>query len=385
MMDKTEKSWLKGTPHGSAINSEWSPPILDCVDPCSLHGKIVPERKWLVDGWIPARQVTMVSGDGGVGKSLLALQLATAAATGTSWLGMPVAPAKTLVIACEDEADELHRRQADINRAMGLDFADLDRLLWADRVGQDNLLFASIWDEKGYRQPPDATDLYRSILRHCLEYGFQLVEFDSLHDLFGGNENARSEARRFIQLLNNLAQEIDGSVVLTAHPSLSGRASGTGESGSTAWNNSVRSRLYLSRPSEEDADNNERILSRKKANYATIGDVVRLQWADGCFVNKDQGFGIVASLDRAGQQKRCNEAFLELLAQREKENRPVSHKSRSGNYAPTEFAKHPNRQGYRKADFARAMEALFDEGRIQIVEYGNRPSRQHQKISQTKE
>jgi hypothetical protein len=38
-----------------------------------LAGKPVPERAWLVENWIPSRQVTLLSGDGGVGKSLLAM------------------------------------------------------------------------------------------------------------------------------------------------------------------------------------------------------------------------------------------------------------------------------------------------------------------------
>jgi hypothetical protein len=36
-----------------------------------------------------------------------------------------------------------------------------------------------------------------------------------------------------------------GSVVLIAHPSLTGINTGTGISGSTQWHNSVRARFYL--------------------------------------------------------------------------------------------------------------------------------------------
>ena len=92
---------------------------------------------------------------------------------------------------------------------------------------------------------------------------------------------------------------------------------------------------------------------------------------------KDQHGGIIASLDR----NRAKTVFLDLLERREKEDRPVSHKPRSGNFAPSEFAKHPGREGYRKADFQWAMEALFDEGMIAVVEYGDRPSRQFTKVA----
>ncbi|HEY9147871.1 MAG TPA: AAA family ATPase, partial [Gammaproteobacteria bacterium] len=52
-----------------------------------LEGLPIPEREWLVQDLIPARNVTLLYGDGGTGKSLLALQLAVAVALGRPWLG----------------------------------------------------------------------------------------------------------------------------------------------------------------------------------------------------------------------------------------------------------------------------------------------------------
>ena len=71
------------------------------------------------------------------------------------------------------------------------------------------------------------------------------------------------------------------TILLLGHPSVAGKASGSGYSGSTAWNNAVRSRMYLTRPEEGAGD--ERILTRGKANYASSGDetAVRLFFADG--------------------------------------------------------------------------------------------------------
>lgn len=61
------------------------------VQPFSVadfDGKIVPEREWCVRNFIPHRTVTLISGDGGVGKTQLALQLCAAKATNTNWLGL---------------------------------------------------------------------------------------------------------------------------------------------------------------------------------------------------------------------------------------------------------------------------------------------------------
>ena len=72
----------------------------------------------------------------------------------------------------------------------------------------------------------------------------------------------------------------NATVILLAHPSLSGLSSGSGLSGSTAWENSVRARAYLSREAESD---DIRVLSRKKSNYSDIsGDSdIKLIWENG--------------------------------------------------------------------------------------------------------
>ena len=47
-----------------------------------------PARQWILDGWLPAGRVTLFTGKGGAGKSLLTLGLALALAAGEEkWLG----------------------------------------------------------------------------------------------------------------------------------------------------------------------------------------------------------------------------------------------------------------------------------------------------------
>ena len=56
--------------------------LLPIFYPSALDGLGVPPRRWCVEGWFPNRSVSLLSGDGGTGKSLLAMQLATSAAMG---------------------------------------------------------------------------------------------------------------------------------------------------------------------------------------------------------------------------------------------------------------------------------------------------------------
>ena len=165
----------------------------------------------------------------------------TALALGRDWLGLPVKPRKVFGLFCEDDEDELHRRQALINSHYECAFADLEmNMAWISMVG----VGAELADFSQYEGPQPSGAFHR-LVATANTFGAGLVVVDSLHDVFTGNENIRYQARWFIRLLQDLAQGIDGAVVLTAHPSMSGLSSGSGSSGSTAWNNAVRSRLRL--------------------------------------------------------------------------------------------------------------------------------------------
>ena len=69
----------------------------------SLAGIEPPERDWLVLGLIPGNTVTLLSGDGGTGKSPLAKQLAVANAIGASWVGYSLNQGPCLFLTAEDD------------------------------------------------------------------------------------------------------------------------------------------------------------------------------------------------------------------------------------------------------------------------------------------
>ena len=112
------------------------------VDAGDFVGRPVPPRQWLIPGVLSCGGITMLGGDGGTGKSLLAVQLQVACALGAPWLGIATPRATTSFgFYCEDEEGELHRRLADICRHYYCTFADLKgRVLFASRVGQANEL-----------------------------------------------------------------------------------------------------------------------------------------------------------------------------------------------------------------------------------------------------
>jgi hypothetical protein len=241
------------------------------------------KREWIVPDWIPKGVVSSLSGDGGMGKTLLAQQLLYAAGVGGKWLGIDIPPMRGLGVFCEDDEDELHRRhnaiKSDLGHAVGNPFTDT--WIWP-RVGFDNLLVTFDKDNK-----PLISPFFAQIMRNVLEKKIGLLVLDTIADLFGGNEIIRAQVNYFIKATCGafIKQAKDTGFVLTvillSHPSQAGRNSGSGESGSTAWNNAVRARLYLTRP--EDGLPEQRVLTRKKSNYSASGDDVKLDliWKEG--------------------------------------------------------------------------------------------------------
>jgi RecA-family ATPase len=272
--------------------------------PARLQALPIPSRRWIVRDILPVGNVTMMAGDGGLGKSLLGMQLLTCAAVGKPWLGFDVQRCASIGVFCEDDRDELHIRQAAINEHYGCDFSDLGSCLWMPRVGEANVM--RHFGDKG---PSDPSRFYREVKERVTSSRARLVLVDSLHDVFSGNENIRGNARQFISDLRSIVLPVDGAVLLLSHPSMSGMSSGTGAAGSTAWHNAVRSRLYLTRPvrrsagspteTEEEGDPNERVLKTMKSNYGAIGGKIPLRWERGVFVRQDgpQGLSFVDSLE----------------------------------------------------------------------------------------
>lgn len=339
------------------------PPPLVLVNPASLAGVPVPPREWLVPDWVPMNRVTAIYGAGGEGKTLVAHQLATAAAIGKPWLGLPVRQCNSLLVYCEDDLEEMHRRQADINEHYGCDYPDLGAMRWLPRLGDDNALM-TFGDGR-----PRATPFFDQIRAAAKEHNAQLVITDTLADVFSGNENDRAQARTFAQsALGYLAREIKGAVVALAHPSRAGMGTGSGESGSTAWLGTFRSLLYLTTPTVEDgkaADDDERVLTRKKSNAARRDETIEVRWRNGVFVAEYAATGIIASIER----RSCERVFLDLIDRCGSEGQYVSHNSRAGNYAPRIFSQRPDRERFAKADFARAMQSLFASKQIVVGRY----------------
>lgn len=292
-----EQSLLNGAEVAEVVGD--APKDTSATKEPSLDGRIIvpprdwtapaPLREWIVDGWIPRGYVTGIYGDGAVGKSLIVQQLITSVSCVKPWLGMDVRGGRAFGFMCEDDAKELHRRQEGINRAYGLAMPNLEFMRLAARFGFDNILMT--FDDRNRGSP---TELFAEVAKFLTAFPPTLVVLDTLADIFGGNEIVRAHARQFIQGIGGqLARQFNCAVVIAAHPSASGISTGSGAGGSTAWSNTFRSRLYMTRP-EGEGNDDVRHLSRMKANYAPKGGEIVVKWSDGAFMP--------AQKDAAGNQ-----------------------------------------------------------------------------------
>jgi hypothetical protein len=335
------------------------------VDPSEWKGIVATMREWFITGLVPHRQVTLLSGDGGVGKSLLGLQIGAASALAISTLGLQPRPGRVLYLGAEDEAEEFHRRLEDICAAHDRDVGDLADLRILPLADQDALL--STPDKDGGMMP---TGLFNRVDRFVKQWMPGLVVLDTAADLFGGDEVKRSQVRHFVAMLRKMAIERDCAVLLLAHPSIAGMASGSGYSGSTAWNNSVRSRLYLT-----SGEGDVRILKTVKSNYGKIGDEMQLEWCEGAFVLHDPSKpGIADGL----LNSRADKVFVSVLSKLNRTGqRPSPNKSPS--YAPKMIQKHPDARGTKLRDLEMAMQRLLETGEIKVVQEGP-PSRRFSRL-----
>jgi RecA-family ATPase len=285
-----------------------------------LEGQPIPSRQWLVDGLVPMGTVTLLGGDGGTGKSLVALQLATSTALAQAWLGLPVTSGRALYISAEDDRDELHRRLSDIVAAGGVALADLDSLTVRSLAGEDALLATA--EKSGVLHP---SPLYHEIDGRMRDEAPALVVLDTLADLFPGNENDRAQARQFIGML----------VIQEGY----------------------------------EADPDARVLRTMKANYSRTGGEISLRWEGGVFVAQAPETG----LDKMAATAKAERVFLKLLDLFDEQGRRVNSKG-GPNFAPKVFSSHPESEGISKRALGQAMEKLLTDGKITVGTEGP-PSR----------
>ena len=337
------------------------PQLLRLIDPASWEGEPIPLRVWTLHELILCSSATYLTGAGSAGKSLAGQQAATCVALGMPFLGAATRRTAALYLTCEDDADELHRRQEAICDTLDVSFADLSgQLHLVSLVGELGNELCT-FDASGRMETTPQWDRLRAT---ALSLGVGFIVLDNVAHLFAGNENDRHQVAGFCGLMNALAAEAGAAVLFIGHPNKAGDSF----SGSTAWENQVRSRLFLDRPKGDDGevlDPDARVLRREKANYARNGEEIAFRWYRGAFVRpEDMPSAGAGAVDATAFMRADEERFLACLAKAASERRTTSPNITGSNYAPRMFVTMPSGKGVTVRRFEEAMRRLLDTGAI---------------------
>lgn len=290
--------YARGTKH-----AEW-PPALDL----KALARLAPAKPQFIMPGTPAGYATGLYGHGGAGKSHIALLLAASIALGAAFCGLPVQRRRVLYLACEDRASVLHARLAHICCYLKVGMESLHGWLSViDLVGHDAVLFTS---EHG---PTSALALLAERIDRTKS---EVVFLDGLADVFGGNENVRTEAKRFINPLVGLLPPETGAAIVIGHiDKASARSDSKREaySGSTGWWNSFRSVLMLPPETRGDERTGKLILEVQKSNHGEVGTQIAFEWSADAHMFVGQTVSSTTPAERAQQEAAERAGVLGVL------------------------------------------------------------------------
>lgn len=326
-----------------------------------------------VPGWLPERTTTLLAANGGVGKSNLALQLAVALCTGAQWFGLEVTRSRVLILSAEDEARTVHFRVANICLDMGVDLSALsDCLTVYDMTQQDCVL----WRE-------GVTERMQWLADTVQATRADVVIIDNASDVFASNENDRSQVRGFMRALNLIAGGVGCSVLLLAHVDKASVRHGAGAdtdstfSGSTAWNNSARSRWAMLREGEVIS------LRHEKSNFGQRQEEMRLEFDVTAKVFRRFGQIPGAALAREVLRNSHRAAILKLIGESAHAGQKLSMNIRANNNA---FVVLKGNKAFPKIERSEFFSMLYEmqrDGLVHEVEYVSESRKKHSALELT--
>ena len=270
------------------------PPVLESAPSRAAVDAYQPD--FLIDKWMPANRLTILTGTGGIGKSYLALQHIAGLALGVSdyflkpYHGTVDAlysenshafrkdPIKVVIASYEEDLSEAWKRIASICDWLG--WADYDKLTRQIRF-VDLKMFGPIWgvgQDTHLATRAKLLEVGDWLLKECKDFGARLLMLDPSAGVYGANENARESVREFCSHLNGWGQEVDCATLLIAHPNKAGEYSGN-----TDWLGSCRAMWKIGVEEENKGTRNDPVwhywyqLTNVKQNYAAPQRAVYLK------------------------------------------------------------------------------------------------------------
>lgn len=291
--------------------------------------------------YLPRGVVALLGAHGGTGKSTIALMLAVAVASGQELFGIETERCRVLFASFEDGGAIVRHRLETICKQWFIEPAELEGHLIIVDGTESPELFTTTTRDAG-----SVTPTYTRL--EAMAEGAGLVIVDNASDTFGGDEINRRQVRAFMRSLGRIAKANDAAVLLLAHvdknTSRAGKAAnGEGYSGSTAWHNSARSRLFMVRD-----ESGELKLSHQKTNFGKVHPPLLLDWPEDGLPQLSHAqpgpaadSGLLAELD--------TRALLALIAEFSERGEHVTTATTSRTHAAKLLASEPTFPKSRKA------------------------------------
>ena len=292
----------------AATNEDSLRPLLNPVSVADVFTSPSAPPQFIWDGYLPRGVVSLFAAHGGTGKSTLALMLGICVTAGRPLFGVDTVQCKTLFVSLEDSAHIVRHRIAFICRTWGINPSELEgNLLVVDGTENPELFSANS------RNDGSTTPTYEALKTIIRATDVGLLIIDNASDAYGGDEIQRRQVRAFIRSLVEVARLTDCAVMLLAHVDKStsrGRKAEGGESysGSTAWHNSARSRLFMTR-----GEDGSLTLEHQKSNLGKCNEPIKLVWLEGGLPKLQESGSNWDELKLLQQEKSDDEKATALL------------------------------------------------------------------------
>jgi RecA-family ATPase/5S rRNA maturation endonuclease (ribonuclease M5) len=310
------------------------------------------EPSWLVEGWIPEGQITLLAADGGTGKTTLWCNLVAALSSGRPCLlDSPDVKREPLKVAFFSTEDSVKKK--------------LKRQLRQAGANEDNILTTDFSSGGGdaLRELKLGSDRLREVIAN---FRPALCVFDPIQGFLPSRVNmgSRNEMRDCMAPLIALGEEFGTAFFIVCHTNKRMGASDRSRLADSAdlWD-VARSVLMMGYTGEPG----QRYLSHEKNNYADRQETLLLSFGEGGQLVKegttwkrDREFMQEAVTQRsAPQREECKAFLLEKLGER------------GNSMASKELENLAKAAGYSRATIRRAKDELKDSSAIVYKNTGN--------------